>query len=318
MLPSSRDTLLARLLSTHGPVLTRTQLRDAGLSDKDVHRLSSAGALTRLRRGVLVDGATWRTSTPWDRHALRARAFAASLLVPDEGRLALSHHSALAVLGLSTFGVDDDVHMCRLRPGRSYRSAGLRVHGTVSAEHTTLVDGIRVVSPALACLGVAAAFGVEAGLVAADSALRTQRCGRDDLAEVLDLPALRVGRGAARLVTELADGRRESAGESRSGWLLHGLPIPRPVPQVLIRDRREGVVARVDFLLEGTKVVVEFDGMLKYAGVLDVHAEKRREDRLRDLGYEVVRITWDDLSRPDLVLEKIRAALERAAARAAG
>ena len=66
-------------------------------------------------------------------------------------------------------------------------------------------------------------------------------------------------------------------------------------------SRHAGVVgARVD-LLVGDRVVVEFDGLVKYEGAegrAALAAEKRREDWLRSLGYEVVRLTWADLDRP--------------------
>lgn len=67
----------------------------------------------------------------------------------------------------------------------------------------------------------------------------------------------------------------------------------------------------MDFLLED-RVVVEFDGMLKYENPADLAAEKLREDRLRALGYEVVRLTWADLADAEVVRAKVEAARERA------
>ncbi len=84
----------------------------------------------------------------------------------------------------------------------------------------------------------------------------------------------------------------------------------------MISDESGCFVGRVDFLVAG-RVVVEFDGAVKYAGAEGrdgLIAEKRREDRLRALGYEVVRLTWDDLAHPERVLGAIRAALLRRAA----
>ena len=75
--------------------------------------------------------------------------------------------------------------------------------------------------------------------------------------------------------------------------------------------------ARVDFLL-GEKVIVEFDGLMKYAdaaGREALAAEKQREDLLRSLGYEVVRLTWADLARPKRVEALIRSAMRRVEAR---
>ena len=108
----------------------------------------------------------------------------------------------------------------------------------------------------------------------------------------------------------LVDGRRESVGESRCGVALAmaGIDV---TPQVAIRDEHGDVVARVDFLVDGTKVVIEFDGKVKYAAgdPTVLWHEKRREDRLSRLGYVVVRITWAQLERPGAVAAAVRAGL---------
>jgi len=48
--------------------------------------------------------------------------------------------------------------------------------------------------------------------------------------------------------------------------------------------------------------VVEFDGLVRYRGDGGsdvVVAEKLREDRIRSIGYEVLRVTWRELDRRD-------------------
>jgi very-short-patch-repair endonuclease len=94
----------------------------------------------------------------------------------------------------------------------------------------------------------------------------------------------------------------------------------RPIPQVEIRDPQGRLAGRVDFLLEGERIIVEFDGLMKYAGAHGrdaLAAEKSREDRLRALGYEFVRLTWADLTRPSTVERMLRMAVARASARRA-
>ena len=111
------------------------------------------------------------------------------------------------------------------------------------------------------------------------------------------------------------DPTAESPGESLTRLLLGGLGLSFR-SQVEIRDAA-GFVGRVDFLVEG-RVVVEFDGLSKYAAADGREAlarEKAREDRLRALGYEVVRLTWADLDRPEKVARLLREARARAAAR---
>ncbi len=117
----------------------------------------------------------------------------------------------------------------------------------------------------------------------------------------------------AASMLRLVDGRRESVGESRCGVALAMAGI-EATPQVTIRHLNGDVVARVDFLVDGTKVVIEFDGKVKYAAgdPKVLWEEKRREDRLRRLGYVVVRITWADLERPGGVAAVVRSVLRAA------
>jgi hypothetical protein len=146
----------------------------------------------------------------------------------------------------------------------------------------------------------------------ADAVVRQQ--GRARLTEALTGAPRGNGAGRAALVARLADGTSESAGESRTRWLLHVVGLPAPEPQAWIWGEG-GFSARVDFLFRAERVVVEFDGLLKYGTVHDVTAEKLREDALRRLGYEVVRLTWADLAHPERVHARVLAAFARSAAR---
>jgi hypothetical protein len=79
----------------------------------------------------------------------------------------------------------------------------------------------------------------------------------------------------------------------------------------------EGFVARTDFYWPESGVIGEFDGDSKY---LDdellgnrstrevILAEKKREDRLRALGYTVVRWDWAAVKDPQLLRRKLVAA----------
>lgn len=295
-------------------MVTGAQLRAAGLTPGHVARLVADKVLLRLRRDLLVDAAAWHSRPPWERHTLRARGTLRSLDPDGSKGLALSHHSALAVLGLALFAVDNNAHLVRTKPGRGHRSRGVQIHARVDAEHVTEVDGLRVVRAATAVAQVAALSGIPAGLVAADSALREKMCTTDDLRTLVDWSGVRRGRPAVRAVAELADGRRESAGESRAAWSMHLLSI-RAVPQVTITTQQNEFVARVDFLLRDHRVIVEFDGMGKYGEASALRGEKRREDALRSLGYVVVRLTWEDLDDLTAVRTKIEAAIRIAGPR---
>ena len=85
----------------------------------------------------------------------------------------------------------------------------------------------------------------------------------------------------------------------------------------------------MDFLLDEEKVVVEFDGKVKYTRTAEtpdpfgnrrtqqevLWLEKRREDRLRELGYEVLRVTWSELDDPQALALRSAAAVRRARTR---
>jgi len=159
--------------------------------------------------------------------------------------------------------------------------------------------------------------GVEAGVIAADAALAAHLVTRQEL----DIWLARLTRhptvSAGRMAVELADGRSESPGESRTRLLLRSLGLGDVVAQVEIRDENGRLVARVDFLYEPQRTIVEFDGLVKYGdadGRRALIAEKRREDQLRDLRYQIVRLTWAELDRPLVLQRRIQAAFARTAA----
>jgi very-short-patch-repair endonuclease len=108
----------------------------------------------------------------------------------------------------------------------------------------------------------------------------------------------------------------ESPGESLLRLRLRRMGLD-PAEQVILTD-----VAgrpRVDFLLDGC-LVVEFDGRAKYAMAGDVERahweEKRRQDAIVEGGYEVIRITWDELWNEPHLTQRILRALARARRRA--
>jgi very-short-patch-repair endonuclease len=233
--------------------------------------------------------------------------------------------------GLPYFGEDGLVHLVRTDGQRGRRDGTIWVHSPIDPRLVVEVDGIRTVTPATAALQVAATHGPEAGLVALDGVLRQAEL--QDLEDVgrRDGPAVKIvrreaaallgtglgqGTPSAVLVAGLADGRSESAGESRSRWLVRVLGLGPCTPQFPVLDG-EVLIGRADLKLDRWDVIIEFDGTGKYTSPDRLLAEKDREDRIRSLGYEVVRLRWADLARPHLVRQRILAAIARAEARTA-
>jgi len=167
-----------------------------------------------------------------------------------------------------------------------------------------------VVSPALAVVQYGQLMGRASALVAGDALLRTRLGTTDELVAAVELCARHPGNAASRAVLDLLDEKSESVGESRLRLALRTLGFA-VTSQVLIQQAR----ARVDFLLDDVMVVIEFDGRVKYGEGDAVFQEKLREDRLRDLGYEVVRFVWSELGDLNLIRDRIERAIKRAKAR---
>jgi very-short-patch-repair endonuclease len=114
-------------------------------------------------------------------------------------------------------------------------------------------------------------------------------------------------------VAEHARAGPESALESLARGVSIDAGLPELTPQVEIRTRLG--TFRVDLLDEENGVVLDADGKLKYDAPGALWSEKRREDALRDSGFEVVRFTMSDYHAQPGWIESYRGALARASRR---
>lgn len=284
------DSSLVDIAGAQDGVITTRQLMTLGHTRESITGMVRDGAVSRLTRGAYAVGE--RPAGVDDsvaRHRLLGRG--AQLLYPDA---ALAGHSALVALDLPVWGADlRRVHLERpihrevithdfvIRPPFDGRSAA---------------KGVVPVAVGLVqhCLE----HGATPGIVAADAALHGSAVSPVDLEAAAAVVKGWPRSSRVRTMMALVEARSESVGESRLRVGLTVLGV-RVEPQVVIRDEEGRFVARVDFLVKDTKVVIEFDGMVKYreGGAEALIAEKRREDELRRLGYQVVRVVWSDLER---------------------
>lgn len=301
------DSRLHAVLTAHDHVCTTRQLRAADVDEVEVARLVRGDVLVRVRRGLYVAGAQWRGATPEVQAVLRTRA-----MLLDRPDAAASHASAAALHGLPLWGNDTVVDLVADTPRRR-RRGGVRLHPWPEGVESAPVGGQPAVPVAVAIAQMSLGSSIPA-LVCLDRALHEQAVTKDAVlaaGEVLGLAP----RARARLdrLLDLADPGCESVGETRTRVLLVDLGLPLR-SQVDIHDG-DGFIGRVDFLV-GERVVVEFDGMIKYGGAdgrRALQAEKAREDRLRAAGYVVVRLVWSDLDDAGRVHALIQRALGRAA-----
>jgi hypothetical protein len=125
------------------------------------------------------------------------------------------------------------------------------------------------------------------------------------------------------LVLRLADGRSESVGETRIRYLCWAMGLPAPQVNYPIVDENGREVARFDLAWPELGVFLEFDGKVKYEGLLRdgerasdvVVREKQREDMIcRLTGWHCIRVVWADLYTPRQTADRVREMFRRAAA----
>ncbi|MBO0826343.1 MAG: type IV toxin-antitoxin system AbiEi family antitoxin domain-containing protein [Streptosporangiales bacterium] len=312
------DIRLTALAAEQDGVFTRGQAVRRGVDDAELGRLVKRRELIRLRRGAYLPAVLHDEADAVGRHLLLIRAVRLSL----RERVVLSHASAAVLHGLTLWRVDlSRVHVTRLDAGAPRDQAGVEHHvGEVDPAQVVGRRGMPTVCAARAVVECAMTAEFESGVVLADSALHHGLVTGEELRTVLDGMRCWPGAIAAGRVVSFADGGSESVGESRARVLFAQQGLPAPVLQREISDRRGERVGRTDFLFEDERTIVEFDGRIKYGreGVAApgvVVREKVREDRLRELGYEVVRITWEDLAHPERTAARIRAAFARSRVR---
>jgi hypothetical protein len=159
----------------------------------------------------------------------------------------------------------------------------------------------RTTSVARTLVDSAREWSLADSVVAIDDAMQTLKVDRAEILRAVLTGTHRVGIGGAARALELSDGRAESPLETRGRLAMVFAGLPRPELQVEIHDDA-GLIGRVDAWYEDAAVAVEFDGRVKYTDPRTgstpgevLWREKRREDRMRDVGIRVVRIVNEDL-----------------------
>jgi hypothetical protein len=179
------------------------------------------------------------------------------------------------------------------------------------------IEGQRVTTLARTVLDLLRTLTMEQSVPIGDAALRLG-LRLEDLAELAGRCIGWRGMLRARRAMNFLDPRSESPGESYSRVVLHRIGVPAPTPQYEVWER-EVLVGRVDFCWEEFRTLGEFDGRQKYGQLLKpgqtaadaVFEEKRREDALRDLGWQIVRWIWQDLYHPEDLRRRLERAFER-------
>lgn len=299
---------------------------DVHRSHEFIHRAARAGIITRLRHGVYI--AT--SAVPDDaagQHLLLAMALQRSY-----AGLVASHETAALGLGLRTppdFAPDlsEPRFVKASHPGdRSTTRPRVALRPLPRSHVTALPSGLSVTAPARTAVDIAAERPLPGALVTVDHVLRNNTAAligerrirrgvptrvAQSALEPLELAARvatpRGCRGQVAMVLAAADPMRESATESLSAGHFHTSDLPQSEVQFAITADEE--VFYADFAWPEFGVIGEADGLEKYQGAA-VANERDREEKLRALGWVVVRWLYRDIVlRPGWVIEMVHAAL---------
>jgi hypothetical protein len=317
------DEIFAAIAASQGGVVMRSQALAAGYTEAEIDRRRRQKLWVPIRRGAYVERAVYAAMTREQLHVALVHAAVRSLAKPA----VVSHVSAAVLRGMPSWGLDlslvhvtrGDLHSPRIEGGVHHHAGELR------NDDLEQIDGIWVTSPARTAIDTARVTAFEAAVVVTDALLHRGLVDRGTILDRLESMRDWPGTCNAGRVAEFADGRSESVGESRTRVAFELVGLPRPDLQRLITTPDGKIVGRSDFLFDGLWTIGEFDGRVKYGRLLKpgeapgdvVWREKQREDRIRDLGYEVGRIIWSDLSDRPAVAERFRAAFARARRRRA-
>lgn len=300
-------------------VFTRTTAVAAGWSPRDIDAAVRSGRWTAMRRGVYAV----TEHVPPDGPSRVALDVAAARLASRHD-LVGSHETAAHLHGLPLFQpYDGPVLLSRGREPRQARPGLTSPSALVShipLDHRTSVNGAVITSPARTAVDLARKGPALSAMVVLDAAVRAG-VTKDELADVLDVCRGWPGARRAASWASFADGRAESPLESVGRWRMHQFELPAPDLQLVVRDP-DGPIGRVDFAWEELRTIGEADGFAKYrtgdgsADFAALRAEKVREDRLREAGWEVFRFTWHEaVHRPAVIDARARRAFARAAGR---
>jgi very-short-patch-repair endonuclease len=270
----------------HGLALTE-QLRALGLGGSATSRRCKDGRLFRVHRGVYLVGR--RTLTP------RGAMLAAVLAVGD-GAL-LSHGSALQLWGIIPVSIGPhEATAARLRRSRD----GYTAHqsSTLAPADLAAIDNIPVTAPARSLLDFA--VGADPGEL--ETAINEARVHR--LLRANDLERLRArteGHHGWGSLNRLLDAEREPdfsrrEAERRLRRLVREARLPEPRRNVRVHGYE------VDLYWPERGLVVEVDSYAFHGNRRAFEQDRHKQADLIDVGLEVLRFTWLQITRERLWL----------------
>lgn len=279
-------------------VISRAQLRAAGVCDGSLHELCTRRALDRQDFGVyLVAGAPL---------TYRARLWSAVLATGG----CLAFHTAAELWGM-TDERHARIHVLLPHPRRITRPTGVVVHRRRSGlGAVTRLSSLPVTTRPDTVVDQLAVLPARAAMALADRALQRRWLAGPEIRDRLRAHPKRPGNAQLRrIAAQLEDGAAAES-ERRLHRILRAAGIRgwRPNHRIWVGGE---LIAVVDVALPESRLAIEVDGMAYHVDVDRFQKDRTRQNALVAIGWTVLRFTWADVSeRPQYVLSVVRDALE--------
>jgi Protein of unknown function (DUF559) len=226
------------------------------------------------------------------------------------GDTTLTGLSAAAILGTRWLDAGEPAELRRANrhapPGIIVRSYDL------DTRETFVHNGIRITTPERTAFDIGRSMSVSRSIPILDALSHATNFKIED---VVSLAVASPGcRGIRRLrsVLKLVDGGAESPQESRVRLLLVAAGLPPPETQIEFTDEFGMARIRVDMGWREWRVAVEYDGVQHWDDRYQRSWDIDRIAMLEAMGWAVVRISAEMLSRPEVIIERVRSKLRAA------
>lgn len=291
----------------------RRELIARGITRHQVDAALRGGEWLAAHRGVLLPRAQAADLTARCRAALRTQRDDAAVF----GR------TAALLLGLPAAPAAwaDTAHPIHIAVARDdttrSRRRGIERHlRKVDPGDLTRVNGVPATSAARTLCDLAGAEPRLLGLAMMDAALRDSHCTADELRA--SAATFRTLRGARQIreLAGLARGGVDSPGESRARLAIVDAGLPTPDVRLELWDGTV-LLARADLGYWRWLIWVEYDGFVVHTDRRTFRTDRHRDRWLARRGWEVMRLSDEDVRRPARFTGHLAAAIAEAPRRIA-
>lgn len=295
-----------------GVPFTVPQAHAVGIDRNQLVRLTRAGHLRRVFRGVYVDGGAEDTPV--------TRAQALRLIVPPS--VVVTEELSAWVRGVDLQARGDHVVPPPLTVSAPLERTRVRQRGThgsrrmLEPRDVEELSGVRRTTSLRTAIDLGRKRSRPRALAALDALLHT---GDFTHAELFDeIARFRGFRGVVQLreLALVADAAAESPAESVMRLLWVDAGLPQPTTQISVCNALGVEIYRLDLGLPELRYAAEYDGLAWHSSPEQRAHDRRRRARLAEQGWVVdVLGKREVFEQPHLAVEVFRAGIARATAR---